>query len=420
MLTRETFIEYLRDGLSHLHDTKRLRQNPLVTLSGVAHRPDAASALRGILIEGVESLKPTDDAPSQSRDWRLYDSLFYYYVQQLDQRIVADQLALSVRHLRREQHAALEVLADRLWEQFGLEAKSHTEAGGIVTPVQSTPISPFEVDELAWLKDLPSEKPTDLNKTLSEVLDLAQPLLIQHNADTKVAIDSDSDLPNLAVHPVALDQILLSLLNVAIPHSAGGVVQIKAEPRQWAVEVQVQSSETSANLQPLQEEDAASLEVARQLTALCGGKLSLKESGAPFSATLSLPALEQLPVLAIDDNDDTLQLLRRYTAGTRFRLVGTSDPEQALDLAEKLSPQIIVLDVMMPEVDGWKVMSKLRQHPLTSHIPILVCTILAQENLALALGASGFVQKPVTRRALLEALNHQAKMVQPASATESR
>jgi CheY-like chemotaxis protein len=76
--------------------------------------------------------------------------------------------------------------------------------------------------------------------------------------------------------------------------------------------------------------------------------------------------------------------------------------------------------VMMPEVDGWKVMSKLRQHPLTSHIPILVCTILAQENLALALGASGFVQKPVTRRALLEALNHQAEMVQPASATESR
>ncbi|MBN1810574.1 MAG: response regulator [Anaerolineae bacterium] len=418
MLTRETFIEYLRDGLNHLHDAKRLRQNPLVALLGVAHRPDAASALRNTLIKAVESLKPSDDAPSRSRDWRLYDSLFYYYVQQLDQRIVADQLALSVRHLRREQRAALEVLADKLWEQFDLETKSHEDAGKVPAPAQATPTRPLEVDELAWLKDLPSEKPTDLNKALSEILDLARPLLTQHNAGTKVTIDGD--LPNLAVHPVALDQILLSLLNVAIPRSAGGVVQIKAEPLHWAVEVQVQSSGTSASFQPVQEEDASSLEVARQLTVLCGGKLSLEEDSAPFSVVLSLPALEQLPVLAIDDNADTLQLLQRYTAGTRFRLVGTSDPEQALDLAEKLCPQIIVLDVMMPEVDGWKVMSMLRQHPLTSHIPIVVCTILAQENLALALGASGFVQKPVTRQALLEALNHQAEMTQPASAIESR
>jgi CheY-like chemotaxis protein len=66
------------------------------------------------------------------------------------------------------------------------------------------------------------------------------------------------------------------------------------------------------------------------------------------------------------------------------------------------------------------VMSKLRQHPLTRHIPIVVCTILAQENLALALGASGFVQKPVTRRALLDALNRQAEMAPPASAIGSR
>ena len=418
MLTRETFIEYLRDGLSHLHDTKRLRQNPLSTLLGLTHRPDAASALRCILVEGVESLKPTDDTPSQSRDWRLYDSLFYYYVQQLDQRIVADQLALSVRHLRREQRAALEVLADKLWKQLDLETKLHENTNEAITPAQAAPISSLEVSELAWLKDLPSEKPTDLKEALSEVLELAQPLLIQHNAGTKVTIDDD--LPSLAVHPVALDQILLSLLNVAIPRSEGGKVQIKAEPLDWAIGIQVQSSTVSSSLQPMQEEDAASLEVARQLTILCGGKLSVEEDGSPFSILLNLPALERLPVLAIDDNADTLQLLQRYTAGTRFCLVGITDPEQAFDLVEKLCPQIIVLDVMMPKVDGWKVMSKLRQHPLTGHIPIVVCTMLAQENLALALGASGFIQKPVARQALLDALNHQVEMMEPASVIDSR
>lgn len=418
MLTRETFIEYLRDGLSHLHDAKRLRQNPLSTLLGLAHRPDAASALRSILVEGIESLKPADDAPSRSRDWRLYDSLFYYYVQQLDQRIVADQLALSVRHLRREQRAALEVLADKLWKQLDPETKLHENTNEAITPARAAPTSSLEVSELAWLKDLPSERPTDLKKALSEVLELAQPLLTQHDAVTKVTIDDE--LPNLAVHPVALDQILLSLLNVAIPRSAGGVVQVKAEPLNWAIEIQVQSSTAPTNPQPMQEEDATSLEVARQLTILCGGRLRVEEDGSPFSIALTLPALERLPVLAIDDNADTLQLLQRYTAGTRFRLVGTADPEQAHDLVEKVCPQIIVLDVMMPEVDGWKVMSKLRQHPLTCHIPIVVCTMLAQENLALALGASGFIQKPVTRQALLDALNRQAEMMESASAIDSR
>jgi len=70
-------------------------------------------------------------------------------------------------------------------------------------------------------------------------------------------------------------------------------------------------------------------------------------------------------------------------------------------------PQIIVLDVMMPQTDGWRVLSRLRQHPLTSNIPVIVCTILAQEALALSLGANAFLRKPVTRQAFLAALDRQ-------------
>jgi CheY-like chemotaxis protein len=190
-------------------------------------------------------------------------------------------------------------------------------------------------------------------------------------------------------------------------------VRIRARPLQWEVEVQIQNDQSLSGSQISSNNDAASLEIARQLTNLCGGRLSLPPQGeGVFSVTLALPALEQLPVLAIDDNADTLQLLQRYTAGTRYRLIGTQDPEQALTLAGRLSPQIIVLDVMMPQVDGWKVMGTLRQHPLTSHIPIVVCTILAQESLALSLGASGFVRKPVMRQALLDALNYQIESVE--------
>jgi len=152
--------------------------------------------------------------------------------------------------------------------------------------------------------------------------------------------------------------------------------------------------------------------MAQQLADLCGCKLSLTADARAFDAVLSLPALEQFPVLVIDDNADTLELLKRYVSGTRYHLITTSDPQQALSLAERCAPKIIVLDVMMPQADGWEMLERLRGHPLTSDIPIIVCTILDQKRFALFLGASGFAHKPITRQAFLAALDQQATLME--------
>jgi CheY-like chemotaxis protein len=250
-------------------------------------------------------------------------------------------------------------------------------------------------------------KPTDLREALPELLDLVRPLAAQHVVNLEF-VASDG-LPHQAVHPVALNQALLNLLSVAIPRTPGGHVTISAKPRGWEVDIQIHGSEARSVPRPTSEDDLTSLDMAGRLADLCGGRLTLSEqTEATFSATLTLPALERLPVLAIDDNADTLQLLQHFTTGTRYRLVGTRDPEQAIDLAQELSPQIIVLDIMMPQVDGWKVLGRLQHHPLTGHIPIIVCTILAQEELALSQGACGFLRKPVTQETLLAALDQQA------------
>jgi CheY-like chemotaxis protein len=62
---------------------------------------------------------------------------------------------------------------------------------------------------------------------------------------------------------------------------------------------------------------------------------------------------------------------------------------------------------MMPGIDGWDLLAQLRHHPLTCDIPVLVCTVLPQEELALSLGASGFVRKPTTRQSFRQALESQ-------------
>ena len=410
MLTNEQFLKHLRDALNHLYDPDRLRRNPLAILFGLADRFDTPRAVQRVLTEAIQSLEPKADDLTRPHSRRIHDLLLYRYVQQFSQQEVADQLGVSVRHLRREQHAALEALAYRLWEQFDLGTKLCEESDGGDGP-QAEVAGPTVNEELAWLKDAPPDRPTDLGQTLPAVLELARPLAIQHGVHLE-AVLADT-LPNLAAHPVALRQSLLNLLSVAIRRASGGNVLISARPQRWDVEVQVRCAQSATCPPSALDDEVASLDIAHRLVDLCGGRLSLSAAGEAFTSTLTLPALEQLPVLGIDDNADTLQLLQRYTVGTRYRLIGTQDLEQALRLAEELSPRIIVLDVMMPQVDGWEALGWLRQHPLTSHIPIIVCTILAQEELALSLGASAFVRKPVTRQAFLAALDRQIALLEP-------
>jgi len=102
---------------------------------------------------------------------------------------------------------------------------------------------------------------------------------------------------------------------------------------------------------------------------------------------------------------DALQMLSRYAASTRYHVITLNDPEQAVKLAESSHPKAIVLDVMMPHVDGWELFQRLRQNPSTARIPIIVCTILAQKELALLLGANGFLRKPVSRQTFLSTLD---------------
>ena len=115
-------------------------------------------------------------------------------------------------------------------------------------------------------------------------------------------------------------------------------------------------------------------------------------------------------MLVVDDNADTLQLFARYAVGTRYAVTGTREPGRALQLAEEVRPDIVVLDVMMPELDGWEMLARLREHPSTAQTSVIICTVLPQQPLALALGANPFLQKPVTREAFLAALDLQTEL----------
>lgn len=395
MPPQDDLVPSLRFALKHLYDPVALRQSPLIPLLGLSAATEPVPQLRQTLVRAIRSLQPEAGVPADTQIWRVYEILLYRYIQRLSQLEVADQLGVSVRHLGRLEGQALQVLAEGLQQQVRSLTGDGAEAAGPGEPATLG-------NELAWLAD--AGEAVHLEPILSCVLELVAPMAGQHGVTLDLSVPSDV-LP-LAVHPVALRQILLSLLGAAIRQAPGQRVHVGARALEWQVAVCVRAPRADgARSAESDEAIAASLEMASRLAAACGGGVTTHAQGDTSVVTAILPASEQTPVLVIDDNASTLRLLQRYASNTRYRIMPATTLDEGLALAREAAPRVIVLDVMMPEIDGWEVLGRLRQHPLTGHIPVVVCTILVEEDLALSLGASGFVRKPVSREAFLEALD---------------
>jgi CheY-like chemotaxis protein len=109
-------------------------------------------------------------------------------------------------------------------------------------------------------------------------------------------------------------------------------------------------------------------------------------------------------ILVIDDNPDAVALLERYVTGTPYEIVPAYEADEGFRLAQNLMPGWIVLDIMLPRVDGWKMLQNLKSHPRTHAIPVMVCSVLENPDLALSLGADAYLHKPPDRVRFLESL----------------
>ncbi len=396
-----SFLRGLHRALKDLYDPGELAKSPLLDLFGLSTQPDPPAALRRLLLEAIEGLKPPHDLPPQANAWRTYNILLHRYVQQIAQRDIAASLGFSVRQLQRHEQVALQALADYLWARHGLEleAPNPGQAAGAKAGAAS--------QEMQRLRTFFGSEAVSIGELVKSALETVAPLLAE--AGVQVTAPLPVGLPRLAVQRIPMRQALVSILTVAGHYARGGEVQISAAAEPTRVRVLVRSTGGA----PLREPgvgDSENLAMAGELVALSGGSLDLAPqvgAEAPFAASLVLPAAQQLGVLVIDDNADALRLCRRYLEGSRYAFVGARTPEQALKLAQEVVPKVIVLDVMLPGMDGWEVLGRLREHPATRRIPVIVSTILPHEQLALTLGAAAFLRKPLSREALLEALDAQ-------------
>ena len=105
-------------------------------------------------------------------------------------------------------------------------------------------------------------------------------------------------------------------------------------------------------------------------------------------------------VLVIDDDATARELISDYLKAEGFSVVAASGGLEGLKLAKELRPTVITLDVMMPDLDGWSVMAALRQDAELAEIPVIMVTIVDEHRRGIALGAAGYLTKPIDRERL--------------------
>ncbi|MHC1765796.1 MAG: response regulator [Verrucomicrobiia bacterium] len=133
-----------------------------------------------------------------------------------------------------------------------------------------------------------------------------------------------------------------------------------------------------------------------------------KEAAEPSLMTFP-PSTHSLPanaptVLVIDDEPNARELIERTLSKEGFRVVLASDGASGLALARELKPAAITLDVMMPGMDGWAVLSALKANAATADIPVIMATIVDEKGIGFSLGATDYLTKPIDWARLLSLL----------------
>ncbi|MGQ9554233.1 MAG: response regulator [Anaerolineae bacterium] len=396
--------EHVREELEHPQQNSYLAAAPLgeqlPEVAAVKDGRQRAQLLRRILLDAIELLQPARPEPFGSHNARSYEVLTLRYIEGMDAEEIAQELGVSERQVYRDLRRAQDELARLL--SPGIAGLTPTRAPGAATEVHSgapaSPTAPAEPISLAEEMERLVTRPKrlDLAQVLGSAVQSIEPLAARFGVTVEPRLAPT--LPSVSADEGLLRQALIQALSLAV-QSAPRMVRVSAEPAEAEVRVALK---LHTGGQPLSESLLASLQLLADLQHL---RLEVDSRRAESVISLALKVAEPRTVLVIEDNEGAIELYRRYLAQSEeWQVAGASDPRISLDMATRLQPAAIILDIMMPRQDGWSLLQALRATPATATIPVIVCSFFADPELASALGANVYLRKPVSRVQLLKAL----------------
>ncbi|TME04803.1 MAG: response regulator [Chloroflexi bacterium] len=276
-------------------------------------------------------------------------------------------------------------------------------------------------------------------ESVDQVIKTVEPLAAKKSITLK---SSAADAGDVLADPGKVKQMLLNLVSNAIKFtSEGGSVTISALRLKDMLEISVADTgigiadaDQKSIFQEFHQLDQGpgrkhegtglGLALTRRFALLHGGDVrvtSRVNKGSVFTLILPIrvgapPALAPVPVaknghgsgplvLVVEDDPAAAELLTRQLVAAGYRTEVARTGSEALARARQLQPAAITLDIILPEVDGWEVITRLKSDEETSRIPIVVVSVVDNPELGLALGAIDYLVKPIEASDLIERLN---------------
>ncbi len=286
----------------------------------------------------------------------------------------------------------------------------------------------------------------DIAALVSDTSETAQPLMGKKG--NTLIVDCPPDIGVMHADLTKVRQSLLNLLSNAAKFTESGTITLEVvsagENRLFIVRdtgIGMTAEQMAGLFEAFSQADASTtrkyggtglgLAITRHFCRMMGGDASVQSApGQGTAFTLCLPAIVLTPkgsasaeagavfeeppgsspsgaelpsgdvVLVIDDDPAARDLMRRFLVREGFHPETAGSGEEGLRLARELQPTLITLDVMMPGVDGWSVLQRLKASAETQDIPVIMLTMLSDKNIGFALGAADYMTKPIDRSRL--------------------
>lgn len=293
----------------------------------------------------------------------------------------------------------------------------------------------------------------DLQTMLDEVVMTVQPLILKNN--NQLTVHRDPNLTSIYADVTKIRQILFNLLSNATKFTDRGTITLSLEQEGQTQDIKICVSDTGTGM-PVEELETLfeafyqvdssvtrhyggtglGLAITRYFCEMMGGTIRVdsqpncgtrfivrlpREVRSPIEpielllqSRMSLegealgetlcPREAVYKVLVIDDDPTFQDLMQRFLFQEGFEIISARSATEALKLARELGPDVITLDVMMPQQDGWSVLVQLKSDPDLAKIPVLMLTMVDNKGMGYALGAADCFVKPLNRKQILGAV----------------
>lgn len=386
MIEKDVFEDLVRSTLANLFDYAALETHPL-GLTIFTPPPDFEGSqveyIRQLFCQTIESFRPQHKEPSPTApEWRAYWILHKRYVEGVDLHNLAAWLAVSERQMRRDHHRAIQAIADILWKQLFTNpaAQPNDQLNGIQVKIEA-----HRAGEII----------TSVLETLARRLEEKSISILYQPTDAPDDIITDR---------VILRQLLISLILGILHLEGASQLTLSTHPRGDTFNITLTAKPANGSPARPPETIAGALKPVQEWAKIIGATPQRLLVDGAVQYQVSFSRANRKLILVIDDQPPAITLIQRFVASSRLDVIGASSFAEALTLIQQHEPDLIVLDVMMPDVDGWESLQVLKVREETRDTPILIYSAWDDPELARSLGAAGSLKKPITKQAFTDAL----------------